>query len=52
MGACEFGTTSEGATAKEAFKRAVEDAQYEHGHGGYSGTIAEGRPKRSPPRGG
>jgi len=28
-------------TAKKAFSRAVEDAQYEHGHGGYTGTIAE-----------
>lgn len=28
-------------TAKKAFARAVEDAKYEHGHGGCSGTIAE-----------
>lgn len=27
--------------ANEAFREAVDDAQYEHGHGGYTGTIAE-----------
>lgn len=27
--------------ANEAFNQAVKDAQYEHGHGGYTGTIAE-----------
>lgn len=32
-----------GKTAAEAFRSAVEEAQYEHGHGGYSGTIAEKR---------
>lgn len=41
MGACDFFTISDGATAKEAFCRAVEEAQYEYGHGGYTGTIAE-----------
>lgn len=41
MGATTFMTVGKGADAKEAFKLAVEDAQYEHGHGGYSGTIAE-----------
>lgn len=41
MGACEFSTTAKGKTAKEAFRNAVEDARHEHGHGGYSGTIAE-----------
>ena len=29
------------ATAEEAFQKACSDAAYEHGHGGYSGTIAE-----------
>jgi hypothetical protein len=43
MGATEFFTTAKGATASEAFKAAVKDAEYEHGHGGYSGTIAEKR---------
>lgn len=43
MGAEEFDATAKGRTAEAAFKRAVEDAQYEHGHGGYSGTVAEKR---------
>lgn len=41
MGACDFSTIAKGKTAKEAFRTAVEDAQYESGHGGYTGTIAE-----------
>lgn len=42
MGADSFRIThSRGKTAKEAFAAAREEAQYEHGHGGYSGTIAE-----------
>lgn len=41
MGACDFETRSWGKTAQEAFRKAVGDAQYEHGHGGYTGTIAE-----------
>ena len=41
MGACDFETVGYGKTASEAFRNAVEDAQYQHGHGGYSGTIAE-----------
>jgi hypothetical protein len=41
MGACDFTTVAWGRTPKEAFSAAVEDAQWEHGHGGYSGTIAE-----------
>ena len=41
MGAEQFFTRETGATAREAFKNAVEEAQYEHGHGGYTGTIAE-----------
>jgi len=41
MGANSFYTTSQGRTAKEAFTNAVEDARYEYGHGGYTGTIAE-----------
>ncbi len=41
MGACDFLTVARGYTAREAFDTAVTDAQYEHGHGGYSGTIAE-----------
>ena len=41
MGACEFSVRSKGKTANEAFKAAREEALYESGHGGYSGTIAE-----------
>lgn len=41
MAADEFVTTAEGATAREAFRNAVEDAQYAHGHSGHTGTIAE-----------
>jgi hypothetical protein len=43
MGACTFSTVAKGKTAKEAFRAAIEQAQYDHGHGGYSGTIAEKR---------
>lgn len=41
MGACTFSTVASGKTAEEAFRAARERAQYEHGHGGYTGTIAE-----------
>jgi hypothetical protein len=41
MGAEQFITTAEGATADEAFDAARKEALYEHGHRGYSGTIAE-----------
>lgn len=41
MGSCAFTTTARGATAEEAFREAVESAQFEHGHGGCTGTIAE-----------
>ncbi len=41
MGACDFTATAWGKTAAEAFIRARDHAQWEHGHGGYSGTIAE-----------
>jgi len=41
MGAERFITYSKGATAKEAFELAVESAEYEYGHSGYTGTIAE-----------
>lgn len=41
MGACDFRTRASGATAREAFNTAREDAQYENGHAGYTGTIAE-----------
>lgn len=41
MGASDFFDTAEGKTPEEAFWRAVEQAQYMEGHGGYTGTIAE-----------
>jgi hypothetical protein len=41
MGAEQFVNYSLGKNAKDAFKSAKEVAQYERGHGGYSGTIAE-----------
>jgi len=41
MGAYEFLTYGFGKTAQAAFSQCVKDAQYEHGHGGYTGTIAE-----------
>ena len=42
MGACDFGQVVEGAeTAREAFRKGVADAQHWHGHGGYTGTLAE-----------
>lgn len=41
MGATDFETVACGEDATDAFSRAVEDAQYRHGHEGYTGTIAE-----------
>ena len=43
MGASEYMNIAQGKTAKEAFDKLVAQAQWEHGHGGYSGTIAEKR---------
>lgn len=41
MGADTFFVRCRGESAKKAFIKAVSDARYEHGHGGYTGTIAE-----------
>ena len=41
MGADTFTTRAKGKTPKEAFAAALDQAQYDHGHSGYSGTIAE-----------
>jgi hypothetical protein len=41
MGATTFTDAQVGTTADEAFRAAVRGAQYEYGHGGYTGTIAE-----------
>jgi hypothetical protein len=41
MGGTTFTTRAKGKSAREAFDAAVSHAQFMHGHGGYSGTIAE-----------
>ena len=41
MGATNFYSHSKGTTATEAFNKAVKEAQWESGHRGYTGTIAE-----------
>ena len=41
MGACSFSTVAVGKTADDAMRAAREAAYWEHGHGGYTGTIAE-----------
>jgi hypothetical protein len=41
MGAEVFIMKSKGETARQAFDEAVRRAAYDHGHSGYTGTIAE-----------
>lgn len=41
MGASVFDQIAFGKDAKEAFAHGHEQACYEHGHGGYSGSLAE-----------
>jgi hypothetical protein len=41
MGAESFEHQAFGKDAKEAFDNAVEEALYDYGHSGYTGTIAE-----------
>lgn len=41
MGAEDFIVSAKGKTAEKAFAAAQEEARYESGHGGYTGTIAE-----------
>jgi hypothetical protein len=41
MGAHYFATAAWGKTPQAAFQAAQERARWEHGHGGYTGTIAE-----------
>lgn len=41
MGGTTFEVVGKGRTVREAFDQAHEAALWEHGHGGYSGTIAE-----------
>lgn len=43
MGAATFFDKAEGTTVRKAFDSATADARYEHGHGGYSGSLAEKR---------
>lgn len=41
MGGQTFWQEARGKTAREAFNAAREQALHEHGHGGYTGSIAE-----------
>ena len=41
MGAETFFTKSRGNSPKAAFEKAVQEANYDYGHAGYTGTIAE-----------
>lgn len=41
MGATQFSVVATGDTAADAFSSARQEALWEHGHGGYTGTIAE-----------
>lgn len=44
MGACDFTSHAfdkDGNRMEKCFREAVREAQWEHGHGGYTGTIAE-----------
>lgn len=41
MGATNFGHESIGENVSDAYRKAVEEAQYDYGHRGYTGTIAE-----------
>lgn len=41
MGATNFYCEANGKTLSEAFQTAVDNAYYEYGHRGYTGTIAE-----------
>lgn len=41
MGGCNFEQFQRGSDLKEAFSKAHDAAAWEHGHGGYSGSLAE-----------
>ena len=41
MGACDFTQFQQGNDLKAAFGVARDSAAWEHGHGGYTGTLAE-----------
>ncbi len=41
MASTDFFCSATGKSPEEAFRGAVDEAKWEHGHGGYTGTIAE-----------
>jgi hypothetical protein len=41
MGGTTFECTAKGDSVREAYDEAVRQAQYDYGHSGYTGTIAE-----------
>ena len=41
MGATPFEYTGDGKSAEEAFLNARDEALFDHGHAGYTGTLAE-----------
>ena len=41
MSSTQFIQVASGKTAQQAFHEAVFQAEYDHGHSGYTGTIAE-----------
>lgn len=41
MGAQTYESTKQGKNAQDAFNKAVESAQWDYGHAGYTGSIAE-----------
>lgn len=41
MGATTFSSVGTGSTMADAFRNRTRAARYVHGHGGYTGTIAE-----------
>lgn len=43
MGGCTFNDVVSGENARDAFNTVTEQARWENGHGGYTGTIAEKR---------
>lgn len=48
MGACNFIAFGKGKTAKEAFQALVREAEWEHGHDPYNGTISTTSLSRKP----
>ena len=46
MGACNFITFCKGTSAQDAFEYLVSEAEWEHGHNPYNGTISTTRLKK------